>query len=399
MFGSPYCSTSAQASPVQIQSGHWAYIASPGGRPDCQMAERGGWGGSGAGPVVTETADLQNPGAHHALLQHQLELSQLRWDPSKPAIKMNGSTIAEFVLLGFSGSQFAQLLLLPLVLTCYTTVLFGNLLIMVTVRSDPKLFQCPMYFFLANLSLLDVSFGSVAAPKLLTDLLKNGSTISYEGCLTQVFAVHLLGGVETFILSVMAYDRYVAICHPLRYATIMDRQQCLGFLLLCWIGGLIHGIFQTVLTAQLPLCGPNVLDGFFCDITQLKKLACEDIYVSEILYIFSDSLIILPNLLTLLFSYVTILATLCGRFGKGGRKGLSTCGSHLMVVFLFYGPIILVYIKPSSTSQVDKVASILYVVVTPALNPLIYTLRNKEVKDAMKKLKNKCAHFLLLSKE
>ncbi|XP_066486905.1 olfactory receptor 4Q3-like [Tiliqua scincoides] len=312
---------------------------------------------------------------------------------------MNGSTITEFVLLGFSGSQFAQLFVLPLVFTCYTTILVGNLLIMVTVRSDPKLFQCPMYFFLANLSLLDISFGSVAAPKLLTDLLNNGSTISYGACIAQVFTGHLLVGVETFILSVMAYDRYVAICHPLRYTIIMDRQRCLSLLLLCWVGGLIHGIFQTVVTTKLPLCGPNVLDGFFCDITQLKKLACADIYVSEVLYIFSDSLMILPNFLILLFSYVTILASLCDHFKQGGRKGLSTCGSHLMVVSLFYGPIIVVYIKPSSTSQVNKVASILYAVVTPALNPLIYTLRNKEVKEAMKKLKNKCAHFLLHLKE
>ncbi|XP_066486911.1 olfactory receptor 4Q3-like [Tiliqua scincoides] len=313
-------------------------------------------------------------------------------------MKMNGSTVTEFVLLGFSSSQFAQLLLLHLVLTCYTTVLVGNLLIMVTVRTDAKLFHCPMYFFLANLSFLDISFGSVASPKLLTDLLNNGSSISYGGCIAQVFTVHLLGGAETIILSVMAYDRYVAICHPLRYTTIMNQQRCFSLLILCWGGGLIHGIFQTVVTVQLPFCEPNVLDNFFCDITQLKKLSCSDIYVSEILYVFSDSLIILPNLLALLVSYVVILATLCGHFGKGGRKGVFTCGSHLMVVFLFYGSILFVYMKPSSTSQVDKMAGVFYMVVTPALNPLIYSLRNKEVKGAMWKLKNKCAHFLLPQK-
>ncbi|XP_066486924.1 olfactory receptor 4Q3-like [Tiliqua scincoides] len=312
---------------------------------------------------------------------------------------MNGSTVTQFILLGFSGSQSAQLLVLLLVLTCYTIVLVGNLLIMVTVWTDTKLFQCPMYFFLANLSLLDISLGSVATPKLLTDLLFSGCTISYGECMVQIFTAHFLAGVEVFVLSVMAYDRYVAICHPLRYTTIMDRQHCLSLLILCWVGGLIHGIFQAVVTAQLPLCGPNILDNFFCDIAQLKKLACSDIYVSEMLYVYSDSLIILPNLLTLLVSYVTILATLCGRFGKGGRKGLSTCGSHLMVVFLLYGPLLFVYMKPSATSKVDKMASIFYMIVTPALNPLIYSLRNKEMKGALGKLKNKCKHFLLNHQE
>ncbi|XP_066486926.1 olfactory receptor 4Q3-like [Tiliqua scincoides] len=308
---------------------------------------------------------------------------------------MNGSTVTEFVLLGFFDLQSAQLLVLLLVLTCYTIVLVGNLLIMVTVWTEPKLFQCPMYFFLANLSLLDISLGSVAAPKLLTDLLISGCTISYEGCMVQIFTFHFFGGIEVSILSVMAFDRYVAICNPLRYTTIMNRQCCFSLLILCWIGGFTHGIFQTVVTAQLPFCGPNILDNFFCDITQLKKLSCSDIYVSEILYVFSDSLIILPNLLTLLVSYVTILATLCGHFGKGGRKGFSTCGSHLMVVFLLYGPVLFVYMKPSATSKVDKMASIFYMVVTPALNPLIYSLRNKEMKEAMGKLKNKCKYFLL----
>ncbi|XP_066486922.1 olfactory receptor 4Q3-like [Tiliqua scincoides] len=317
----------------------------------------------------------------------------------EPAIKMNGSTVTDFVLLGFYNSPTTQLLVLLLVLTCYTIVLVGNLLIMVTVWNDTKLFQCPMYFFLSKLSLCDISLGSVAAPKLLTDLLIDGRTISYGGCIAQIFTVHFFAGVEVFILSVMAYDRYVAICHPLRYTTIMNRQCCLSLLILCWVGGLIHGIFQTVVTVQLPFCGPNVLDNFFCDIMQLKKLSCSDISVSEILYLFSDGLMIVPNLLTLLVSYVTILATLCGRFGKGVKKGLSTCGSHLMVVFLFYGPSLFVYMKPSSTSQVDKMAGVFYMVVTPALNPLIYSLRNKEVKEAMGRLKNKCLRFVLPQQE
>ncbi|XP_066486921.1 olfactory receptor 4Q3-like [Tiliqua scincoides] len=312
---------------------------------------------------------------------------------------MNVSSLTEFVFREFSSSRTVHLFLLALVSPLYATVLVGNLLIMMTVWSDPKLFQCPMYLFLANLSLLDMALGSVAAPKLLIDLLNSGRTISYGGCMAQILSFHLSGAAEMLLLTVMAYDRYMAICHPLRYTTIMNRQRCLSLLILCWAGGLIHAVFQTVVTAQLPLCGPNVLDTFFCDITQLKKLACSDIYVSEILFIFSDNVIILPCFLTLLISYATILATLCGRFGKGGRKGLSTCGSHLTVVFLFYGPIVFVYTNPSSNSQVDKMASVFYMVVTPALNPLIYTLRNKEVKGAMGRLKSKCKHFLLLQLE
>ncbi|XP_066486920.1 olfactory receptor 4Q3-like [Tiliqua scincoides] len=308
---------------------------------------------------------------------------------------MNVSIVTEFIFLDFSSSRTVQMFLLGLVLTCYTTVLVGNLLIMVTVWSEPKLFQCPMYLFLANLSLLDMSLGSVAAPELAADLLNSGRTISYGGCMAQILTFHLFGGAEMLLLTVMAYDRYVAICHPLRYTAIMDRQRCLSLLILCWTGGLIHAIFQTAVTTHLPLCGPNVLDSFFCDITQVKKLACSDIYVSEILLVFSDSVIILPCFVTLLISYVTILVTLCGRFGKGSRKGLSTCGSHLTVVGLFYGPIVFVYTNPSSNSQVDKLASVFYMVVTPALNPLIYTLRNEEVKGAMGKLKNKCKLLLL----
>ncbi|XP_066486919.1 olfactory receptor 4Q3-like [Tiliqua scincoides] len=312
---------------------------------------------------------------------------------------MNGSTVTEFVFLDFSGSYATHLFLLTLVLTCYTIILLGNFLIMVTVRSEPKLFQCPMYFFLSNLSFLDVSLGSVATPKLVTDLLNNGGTISYEGCMTQVFFMHLIGGIEMFLLSVMAYDRYVAICHPLRYMTIMDRQCCHIFIIFCWTATLIHAFFQTVVVAQLPYCGPNVLDNFFCDIPQVIKLACAEIYVSEILLVLSDSVIILPSLMALLMSYATILATLCGHFGKGGSKALSTCGSHLMVVGLSYGPVVYVYTKPSSNSELDKMASVFYMVVTPALNPLIYTLRNEEMKGAMRKLKNKCKHLLLPGQE
>ncbi|XP_066486900.1 olfactory receptor 4Q3-like [Tiliqua scincoides] len=308
---------------------------------------------------------------------------------------MNGSTVTEFVLLDFSCSLPVQFFLLMVVLTCYIIILLGNLLIMVTVWSESRLFQCPMYLFLSNLSLLDMTLGSVAAPKLVTDLLNSGGTISYGGCMAQIVVFHFSASTEMFLLSIMAYDRYVAICHPLRYTTIINPQRCFSLLLLCWTGGLIHSICQTVIMAQLPYCGSNVVDNFFCDIPQLIKLACSGIYVAEVLIVVNDAVIALPSFLILLLSYAMILATLGGRFGKGGSKALSTCSSHLMVVGLYYGPMIFVYMKPSSNTQADKMVAVIYMVVTPALNPLIYTLRNQEMKGAMRKLKNKCKRLLL----
>ncbi|XP_066486884.1 olfactory receptor 4Q3-like [Tiliqua scincoides] len=312
---------------------------------------------------------------------------------------MTESTISEFILLGFSCSHSAQLLLIVMVLACYTTILLGNFLIMVSVWSEPKLHQAPMYFFLANLSIIDMSMGSVAALKLVTGLLNSGSVISYGGCMAQLFGLHLFGGAEMFVFTLMAYDRYVAICHPLRYTAIMVRQRCFSLLIFCWTGAFIHSTVHMVVIAQLPFCGPNVLENFFCDIPQVIKLACAEIYVVEKRMLVSGGLITLPNCLTLLVSYVIILASFCGRFGKGGRKALSTCSSHLTIVDLLYGPVAFVYLKPFSDSQVDKIASVFYMIVIPALNPLIYTLRNQEMKGAKRMMNDKCQLLLLPHRE
>ncbi|XP_053120197.1 olfactory receptor 4Q3-like [Hemicordylus capensis] len=312
---------------------------------------------------------------------------------------MNGSTISEFILLGFSCPRSAQPFLFTFVLVCYTTILLGNFLIMVTVLSEPRLLQSPMYFFLVNLSLLDMSMGSVGTPKLMADLLNNGSTISYGGCMAQLYFLHVFGGAEMLLLTLMAYDRYLAICQPLRYTTIMDRKHCFRLLTVCWAGGLIHGTFQILTIAQLPFCGPNVLDNFFCDIPQVIKLACSDIYVTNMLMVINSILLTLPCFLSILVSYVIILATLCSRFGKGSGKAFSTCGSHLMVVSLFYLPIVYVYLKLSSSTQLDKMVSVFYMVLTPALSPLIYTLRNQEMKGTIGKLKCKCKLLLLSQRE
>ncbi|XP_054850171.1 olfactory receptor 4Q3-like [Eublepharis macularius] len=302
---------------------------------------------------------------------------------------MNGSTVSEFILLGFSCSGISWLFLSTIVLACCTTSFLSNFLIMVTIWFEPRLLGSPMYFFLANLSLIDISLGCVASPKLAADLLNYGHSISYGGCMAQVFLLHLFGGAEMLLLTLMAYDRYVAIYDPLRYMVIMDRQRCLGLLLLCWAGSLVHGIIQVVVVAQLPFCGPNVLDNFFCDLPQMIKLACSGGYSAEILTMANDTMITAPCFVALLVSYAAILATLCGRFRKDWRKALSTCSSHLMVASLFYVPILFVYLKPSSSSQEDKIAAIFYMVATPALNPLIYALRNQEIKNAIRKWKIK----------
>uniref|UniRef100_A0A8C4WDJ0 Olfactory receptor n=1 Tax=Gopherus evgoodei TaxID=1825980 RepID=A0A8C4WDJ0_9SAUR len=237
--------------------------------------------------------------------------------------------VSQFTLQGLSHSHPLQLLLFGLVSACYTVSLLGNLLIVVTVRVDPDLLQSPMYFFLANLSLIDMALGSVAAPKMLSNLLSQDSTISYGGCMAQFFFLHFLGSSEMFLLTLMAYDRYVAICHPLSYAETMHRHRCLGLLATCWAGGLLHYSTQLVLVVWLPFCGPSKLDNFYCDMPQVVKLACSDSYVMEILMV--------------------------GCFGDGGgRKALSTYSAHLMVVSLIFEPCIFIYLRPFSSSQMDK---------------------------------------------
>ncbi|XP_067399190.1 olfactory receptor 4Q3-like [Emydura macquarii macquarii] len=300
---------------------------------------------------------------------------------------MNGSAVSQFTLLGLSHSRPLQLLFFALVLACYSASLLGNLLIVVTVWVDSGLLRSPMYFFLANLSLIDTALGSVAAPKMLGDLLSQGDTISYAGCMAQLFFLHFLGGSEMFLLTLMAYDRYVAICRPLSYANTMHRHRCLGLLAACWAGGLLHSASQLALVTRLPFCGPRELDNFYCDVPQVVRLACTDTYVVEILMVANSGLISLLCFLVLLGSYGVILVTLRGRFGGGGGwKALSTCSAHLMVVSFIFMPCVFVYLRPFSSSRMDKMASLFYTIITPVLNPVIYTLRNREVKEAIRRL-------------
>ncbi|XP_008708661.2 olfactory receptor 4Q3, partial [Ursus maritimus] len=239
------------------------------------------------------------------------------------------------------------------------------------------------------LSFIDLCLSCVTVPKMLGDFLQQGKIISFSGCLAQIYFLHFLGASEMFLLTVMAYDRYVAICSPLQYLTVMNRQLCFQLALACWCGGFIHSLTQVTLVIQLPFCGPNELDNFYCDVPQVIKLACMDTYVVEVLMVSNSGLLSLVCFVVLLFSYAIILITLRTRFCQGQSKALSTCASHLTVVSLIFVPCVFIYLTPFCSFSVDKVLSIFYTVVTPMLNPLIYTLRNAEMKTAMKKLRKK----------
>ena len=297
----------------------------------------------------------------------------------------NQSVITEFILQGLSSSWELQIVYFLFFSVVYAATVLGNLLVVLTIVSEPRL-HSPMYFLLGNLSFIDMSLASFATPKMIADFFREPKVISFEGCITQIFFLHLLGGAEIVLLIAMSFDRYVAICKPLRYLTIMNWRMCLGLVTLSWIVGIFHTMSQLAFTVNLPFCGPNEVDSFFCDLPLVIKLACVDTYILGVFMISTSGMIALVCFILLVISYSVILITLRQRSSGGSSKALSTCSAHFTVVTLFFGPCIFIYVWPFTNFPIDKVLSVFYTIFTPLLNPVIYTLRNKDVKDSMRKL-------------
>ncbi|XP_004694635.1 PREDICTED: olfactory receptor 4K13-like [Condylura cristata] len=300
---------------------------------------------------------------------------------------MNSSMISEFVLLGLTNNWKLEIFFFCIFLLAYTALMAGNLLIVVTVTFDSHLHSTPMYFLLGNLSFLDMSISTITTPSMITDFLREKKTISLWGCMAQMFFLHFLGGSEMTLLIVMAVDRYIAICRPLHYTTIMNRRVLLGSVLLSWAVGFVHTMSQMVFMITLPFCGPNVVNNIFCDLPLVLKLACTETYVLELLVIADSGLLSFICFILLLISYTVILVTVRRRSSGGLSKALSTLSAHITVVTLFFGPCIFIYAWPFSGFSVDKFLSVFYSVITPLLNPIIYTLRNQEMKAAMSRLR------------
>uniref|UniRef100_K7EWI2 Olfactory receptor n=2 Tax=Pelodiscus sinensis TaxID=13735 RepID=K7EWI2_PELSI len=299
----------------------------------------------------------------------------------------NWTLVTEFVFVGFTDQRDLQVPLFLVFLAIYVITLVGNLGMIMLIRADPQL-HTPMYFFISNLSFLDICYSSSITPRLLSDLLSERKVISYAACLTQFYFYAVFATAECYLLAVMAYDRYVAICNPLLYVAVMPRRVCALLVAGSYLAGVLNSLVHTSVALRLSFCGPNVINHFYCDGPPLYALSCTDTHLNDIvMFVFVGFNMIVTNL-TILISYIYILATILRiRSTEGRRKAFSTCASHLTAVAIFYGAAGSMYSRPSSrhSQNLDKVASVFYTVVIPMLNPLIYSLRNKEVKGTLKK--------------
>uniref|UniRef100_A0A8C3RR59 Olfactory receptor n=1 Tax=Chelydra serpentina TaxID=8475 RepID=A0A8C3RR59_CHESE len=300
----------------------------------------------------------------------------------------NHTRVTEFIIQGLFDHPHYRGMFFGLFLCLYTAVIMGNSLIIVAIVIHPPL-HTPMYFFLTNLALVDIMCTSSVLPKMLKNTMQEKKTISFGGCITQLFVLTSSLGTEVLLLTVMSYDRYVAICHPLRYVKLMSKEICIRLAVSVWAVGTINSFFNILLVLHLDFCGPNLVLHFFCDLPTILALSCSSTYLNEIMMFMGDIFLAMGNFLLTTMSYTFIILTILKiQSSKGKQRAFSTCSSHLLVVTLYYSTIIYTYIQPTSSYSMDKdkKVAIMYTLVTPTLNPVIYSLRNKEVKVAMKKI-------------
>ncbi|XP_037696022.1 olfactory receptor 10A3 [Choloepus didactylus] len=302
--------------------------------------------------------------------------------------RQNQSTIVEFVLLGFSNFPDLQEQLFGIFLVIYLVTLMGNAIIIVIISLDQSL-HIPMYLFLQNLSVVDLSFSAVIMPETLVVLSTEKTTISFVGCFAQMYFILFFGGTECFLLGAMAYDRFAAICHPLSYPMIMNKSVFVKLILFSWVSGIMVATVQTTWVFSFPFCGPNEINHLFCETPPVLELTCADTFLFEIYAFTGTILIVMVPFLLILLSYIRVLFAILKMPSTSGRqKAFSTCASHLTSVTLFYGTAHMTYLQPKSgySPETKKLLSLAYTLLTPLLNPLIYSLRNSEMKGSLKKL-------------
>ncbi|XP_069617440.1 olfactory receptor 10G7-like [Ranitomeya imitator] len=300
---------------------------------------------------------------------------------------LNYSSVKEFVLIGLPHSAVMKTPLFLFFSAIYLCTLLGNVLLITVIKGDSRL-HTPMYLFLLNLSFLDIWLSTVTLPKMLTNFVQEETIISFQGCVCQLYFFHFFGSTECFLYTVMAYDRFLAICRPLHYPNFMNLKLCKQFSAGIWITGCLHSMIHTTLTFRLPFCGPNRIDYFFCDVIPLLNLACADTTLNRAIIITNIGAVALICFILILISYANIVISIMNiKSSEGRRKTFSTCASHMISVFFFYGPPVFIYLSPNSMDFVmEESIAVFYTLVTPMLNPIIYSLRNNDVKTSLNKM-------------
>ena len=302
----------------------------------------------------------------------------------------NVSLVTTFILTGLPHASELDTFLFGIFLVIYVLTVVGNLLIMLVIIVDPHL-HTPMYYFLSNLSFIDMWYSTVSTPKMLMTLVSpEGSPISFPSCVAQLYSFHFLGSTECFLYTVRSYDRFLAISYPLRYASMMSGRTCAILATTTWLSGSVHSAVQTTLTFRLPFCGPNQIQHYLCDAPPILKLACADTSTVELVIFVSIGVVASGCFLLIVLSYMSIIRSILKiRTLEGRWRAFQTCASHCTVVLCFFGPGVFIYLRPGSKGVVDRIVAVFYTVMTPLLNPVVYTLRNKEVKKALLKFKDK----------